>query len=241
MVSQSQAHWPTVPISARDVDGPLFFTDDEWTIVRAATARIIPTDYDPGAAEADVVRFLDRFLSGDFVYASATGDGFLEIRGKEAEAWQARIRHRQSVYREGLASLKALSLDKYAKDFHELSDDEQDALLVETSGRLKPRHVQLHDDEIFNSGEGGPPPTNQPVSDSGLGFFDMLVAHTRQGFYADPVYGGNKDFVGWRVIGFDGPKSLADTVAGRYTTTDYMIMGATWPYPQSPRVQRFGR
>ena len=32
--------------------------------------------------------------------------------------------------------------------------------------------------------------------------------HTRQGFYADPIYGGNRDRVGWRVIGFPGPASL---------------------------------
>ena len=32
--------------------------------------------------------------------------------------------------------------------------------------------------------------------------------HTRQGFYADPIYGGNRDRVGWQVIGFPGPASL---------------------------------
>jgi gluconate 2-dehydrogenase gamma chain len=81
MVSQSQ--WPTVPISPRDSDEKLFFTENEWDTVEAATARIIPTDHDPGAREADVVRFLDRFLSGtDFIYASARGDGFLKPSGR---------------------------------------------------------------------------------------------------------------------------------------------------------------
>ena len=35
------------------------------------------------------------------------------------------------------------------------------------------------------------------------------MTHTRQGFYADPIYGGNRDRIGWQVIGFPGP-DLAD-------------------------------
>jgi gluconate 2-dehydrogenase gamma chain len=240
MVSQSQ--WPTVPISPRDSDEKLFFTENEWDTVEAATARIIPTDHDPGAREADVVRFLDRFLSGtDFIYASARGDGFLKPSGKDAEAWESRIRHRQGVYREGIAAVDTLSKNKFNRDFVGLSETEQDEVLVETSGKPKPAPVQLSNDIKTNVGEGGPPPSNQPVNDQGMGFFEMLVTHTRQGFYADPVYGGNKNQIGWRVIGFDGPASLADTVDGTYTTVDYMIMKATWPYAQSAAVQAYHR
>lgn len=43
------------------------------------------------------------------------------------------------------------------------------------------------------------------------------------------------------MIGFDGPASLADTVDGTYTTVDYMIMKATWPYAQSAAVQAYHR
>ena len=54
-----------------------------------------------------------------------------------------------------------------------------------------------------------------------LGFFPLLVLHTRQGFFADPIYGGNRDRVGWDVIGFPGPASLAEAHAGRYSTLPY--------------------
>ena len=54
-----------------------------------------------------------------------------------------------------------------------------------------------------------------------LEFFPLLALHTRQGFYADPVYGGNRDHVGWKLIGFDGPATLAETHSGRYTTRPY--------------------
>jgi gluconate 2-dehydrogenase gamma chain len=35
-------------------------------------------------------------------------------------------------------------------------------------------------------------------------FADFLLRHTIEGFFADPVYGGNKDMVGWRMLGFPG-------------------------------------
>ena len=53
--------------------------------------------------------------------------------------------------------------------------------------------------------------TLRPASDQGLAFFDALVLHTRQGFYGDPVYGGNRNSVGWSAIGFRGPRSLQMT------------------------------
>lgn len=31
----------------------------------------------------------------------------------------------------------------------------------------------------------------------------MLVDHTMQGFFADPKHGGNKDRVGWKLLGYD--------------------------------------
>jgi gluconate 2-dehydrogenase gamma chain len=239
MASQSQ--WPTRPVTTTDGPERMFFTEQEWNTVDAATARIIPTDHDPGAREAGVVHFLDRFLSGiDYVYASADGSGFLQISGKDAESWNQRITARQKVYRDGIAQLEELSKTRTGKSFTELDDAAQDDILEELSGRPRPQPVSLGND-AEELGAGGPPPTNQPVSDEGLPFFDMLVLHTRQGFYADPAYGGNKDQIGWRVIGYPGPKSLADTVAGRYTTTDYMLMDATWPYANHPSVQRYGR
>ena len=36
-------------------------------------------------------------------------------------------------------------------------------------------------------------------------FFSLLLEHTMQGFYGDPRHGGNRDRVGWKIIGFPGP------------------------------------
>jgi gluconate 2-dehydrogenase gamma chain len=35
-------------------------------------------------------------------------------------------------------------------------------------------------------------------------FFDALLALTREGFFSDPAYGGNRDMVGWKLVGFPG-------------------------------------
>ena len=65
------------------------------------------------------------------------------------------------------------------------------------------------------------PAMQQTSAEVDLAFLPLLALHTRQGFYADPVYGGNRDRVGWQLIGFEGPTSLAETHAGRYTTRPF--------------------
>ena len=35
-------------------------------------------------------------------------------------------------------------------------------------------------------------------------FFELLLQNTMEGFFADPSYGGNRDMVGWKMIGFPG-------------------------------------
>jgi gluconate 2-dehydrogenase gamma chain len=39
-------------------------------------------------------------------------------------------------------------------------------------------------------------------------FFETIRTHTMEGMLADPIYGGNKDFAGWRLVGFPGGQPL---------------------------------
>jgi len=41
---------------------------------------------------------------------------------------------------------------------------------------------------------------------SGQAFFDFLLQNTIEGFFWDPIYGGNRDMVGWKLIGFPGAR-----------------------------------
>jgi gluconate 2-dehydrogenase gamma chain len=36
-------------------------------------------------------------------------------------------------------------------------------------------------------------------------FFDLILAHTRQGFYGDPRHGGNRNRVSWKMVGLAFP------------------------------------
>lgn len=42
------------------------------------------------------------------------------------------------------------------------------------------------------------------LADGGRAFFNLLRRHTLEGFLSDPMYGGNRDFIGWKLIGFHG-------------------------------------
>ena len=244
-----KSEWETVgePVDP-DSTERLFFTQHEWDTIEAVTARIMPTDHDPGAKEARVVVFIDRYVSGiDYIFAAADGSGFLKLTGRAADAWRGRQFKMQALYRQGVRELDTLArgeqlgredgglvpaFDSWSetrgaqhdgangqsKRFVDLTDDEQDQVLVALSGAPKPSKVTLG--------------TKEPVTtflqgsfDEDLPFFETLCLHTRQGFYADPVYGGNKNQMGWKVIGFPGPKSLKDTMDGTYDTTEYFYEG----------------
>jgi gluconate 2-dehydrogenase gamma chain len=201
------------------------FTPHERRTAEAAMARIIPTDDTPGAREADTITFLERYLSGiGAIYARPDGSGFETLTGKQAEAWRRRIDILRARYREGLRDLDSRAQALAGRDFADLAPDQQDDVLrtlEETGG--EPTTLAVSD------ALGGPvsaePALQQTSTEIDLAFFPLLVAHTRQGFYADPIYGGNKGQVGWEVIGFPGPASLAEVHTGRYSTLRWFAEG----------------
>lgn len=46
--------------------------------------------------------------------------------------------------------------------------------------------------------------TEGTLADGGRVFFNLIRRHTIEGFLSDPMYGGNQDFLGWKLIGFHG-------------------------------------
>ena len=54
-------------------------------------------------------------------------------------------------------------------------------------------------------------------------FFKQLLLNTQEGFFADPLYGGNKDMAAWKMIGFPG---------ARYNYRDFVKKhGERYPLP----------
>lgn len=182
-----------------------FFDERQWDAVEAAMARIIPSDDGPGAREAGAVRFLDRYLSG-VIYAKPDGSGFREPAGADAEAWRQRIEALRTQYEDGIEDLDRRSREQYGEEFRALSPEQQDRVLAEV-------------EQAGQRGEAAG--LQEPATEAGLDFFALLVLHTRQGFYSDPVYGGNADHVGWRHLGFPGPSSMAEVHSGAWSTLPY--------------------
>jgi gluconate 2-dehydrogenase gamma chain len=201
----------------------LYFDEHQWATVEAAMARIIPTDQDPGSREAGTVRFVDRYLSGlDYIYAKPDGSGFLTLEGKKADAWQVRVDALRRQYVAGIDELDRRAQELEGGEFRGLNEDAQDRVLRSLEAGTDPDPDAATDaDAAGADGATEERAPQQALLEDTLSFFQLLVLHTRQGFYADPIYGGNQDHVGWKVIGFRGPSSLAEVFDGTYTTTPF--------------------
>ena len=86
------------------------------------------------------------------------------------------------TYRLGLAALDRVARLRWGVTFADADPTQQDELLA-TLERGEVADWRL-------------PPQRS--------FFDLLRAHTQEGLFADPVYGGNRDKLGWRWLGHPG-------------------------------------
>jgi gluconate 2-dehydrogenase gamma chain len=195
-----------------------FFDAHQRATIEAAMARIIPTDDQPGAREAGTIEFLDRYLSGlDFIYAKPDGSGFEKLEDKRAEAWKQRIEIIRATYVAGIKELDSRSQSQFSAEFVRLTTEQQDQIL----GGMERPELQVETAKTVAGSAPAEPALQQTSAEIDLDFFPLLALHTRQGFYSDPIYGGNKNRVGWKLIGFEGPESLAETHAGRFTTLPF--------------------
>ncbi|HBT8171012.1 TPA: gluconate 2-dehydrogenase subunit 3 family protein, partial [Klebsiella pneumoniae] len=179
---------------------PQFFNDREWAFINAAVARLIPADeLGPGAKEAGVPEFIDRQLNTPY----ATGSiwymqGPFNPDVPKEMGYQLPLVPKQ-IYNLGIADAEAWCQDKYHKTFAELSGEQQDeALGLWESGKAEFKQL--------------------PASL----FFTYLLQNTREGFFSDPIHGGNKGMVGWTLINFPGAR--ADFM-------DWVERGERYPFP----------
>jgi gluconate 2-dehydrogenase gamma chain len=206
-----------------------FFDAHQRATIEAAMARIIPTDLYPGAREAGAIDFVDRYLSGlGYIYAKPDGSGFETLTGKRADAWRQRIETLRNTYRKGVSALDALCNERYGANFVKLDEPRQDEAL----GELERAGAQS---ASAGAAPGEGPALQQTLTETELEFLPLLVMHTRQGFYADPIYGGNRERVGWRTIGFPGPESLMEVFTGRFSALPWFAEGEAERYEEANR------
>jgi len=215
-----------------------FFDAHARDTIAAAMTRIIPTDHQPGAREAGTIDFVDRYLSGiGYIYAKPDGNGFETLRGAQAEAWQTRITQLRDVYRAGIVELDRRSQAAHGEAFVALTPEQQDYVLTAIEraepdapdGQANTATPPAYALAVSTDAGGAGPALQQTSTETDLAFLPLLVLHTRQGFYADPIYGGNRDQVGWKVIGFPGPASMIEVFTGRYSTLGWFAEGHNFP------------
>lgn len=88
----------------------------------------------------------------------------------------------QEFYRHGLNQLDAHCHATYRQPFARLDAKQQDEVLT----ALESTRV------------------TEFTWPTARAFFETLRTHTIEGMFADPIYGGNKDFAGWKLVGFPG-------------------------------------
>lgn len=154
-----------------------FFNAAEADFVAAAVDRLLPADEFPSASEAGVVDYIDRQLAGPYGLGARIYLREPFERGTPQQGYQMPFTPAQ-LYRRALAAVPA-HLD--GRPLAQRAAADQDAFLK----RLEAGELMLGD-------------VPSAV------FFETLLANTIEGYFADPIYGGNRDMAGWRMVGFPG-------------------------------------
>jgi gluconate 2-dehydrogenase gamma chain len=158
-----------------------YLTQPEIRFLDAAAARLIPADeLGAGAKEAGVTCYIDQQL--DSVWGSH-GRNYRSgpwPEGTATQGFQSRLTPRE-IYRAAIREVNVHCLKQHGKAFEFLAPAQQD--------------------EILKGLEAG---TVELPSLSAKLFFGLLLRNTMEGYFADPIYGGNRDKAGWKLIGFPG-------------------------------------
>ena len=181
---------------------PRFFTASEWAFIVAICDRLIPADeVGPGAVELGVPEFLDRHMQTPYANGAIwyMQGPFLEAAPEFGYQGQLPLRE---ILRVGIAEMDAHCHKAFGgKAFAELTAAEQQSLLEAAQAG------SLQFDTI-----------------SSKVFFSYLLGEVRNGYFADPAYGGNKGMGSWKMIGYPGARA------------DYMdwVTVRDKPYPLPP-------
>jgi gluconate 2-dehydrogenase gamma chain len=177
-----------LPRPAQTGAGFRVFTDEaDRKMLAAVFDRLIPADeHGPSATQAGCLEFLDDQLAGDYGAGKALylteplrPENEEEIMG--APQFLATPRQR---YGTGLKALDAYAQKAHGAGLAGLAPEQIDDILSE----LEAGHINL--------GEGV----------NGQAFFELMLQNAREGYLADPLYGGNRGMAGWKMIGFPGAR-----------------------------------
>ena len=167
----------------------LVLTADEVAFFSAIADTMIPADaLSPSGSDCGVPVFIDRQLAGAFGAGAKMYRAGPFHTGAPEQGYQLPLTPRD-YFAAGVQAANAWTRKTYGKSFDRLSPDQRA--------------------EALTTMEGG----NATFEDfDAKAFFQRLLAITMEGFFSDPIYGGNRGKASWRMLGFPG---LPATYAGK--------------------------
>lgn len=168
----------------------LTLTATEAAFLSAAADAMIPADeLSPSGTECGVVTYIDRQLAGAYGAGAKMYRNGPFRRGKPEQGYQLALTPRQ-YFATGIAAANEWTRKTYGKDFDRLAGpDRAAALSAMEHGKAQFENFSAH------------------------AFFTRLHAMVMEGFFADPMYGGNRNKASWAMLGFPGlPATYADKV-----------------------------
>ncbi len=181
-VVASSATPPVASPAAPPVDEPLLtLTATEHAFFAAAADTIIPPDeLSPSGSDCGVANFIDRQLAGAYGSGARLYRQGPFPKGKPEQGYQLPLNPRE-FFRAGVASANEYTRKAFGKDFDRLNEEQRTAAL---------KAMEAGKAEFTGFGSAM--------------FFNALLQITMEGFFADPIYGGNRDMASWKMVGYPG-------------------------------------
>jgi len=169
----------------------LTLSPTEIEFFKAAMDTLIPADeLTPSGTDVGLVVFIDRQLAGAFGNGARLYRQGPFLPAKPELGYQLPLTPRE-FFRAGIIAANAWTTKTYGKEFDRLTPAQRE--------------------EAFKALESGKADFNGGFTS--VLFFDQMLQLAMEGFFADPMYGGNKDKVAWKMIGFPGlPASYRDDI-----------------------------
>jgi gluconate 2-dehydrogenase gamma chain len=194
-----EAQTPAAAAAANEPQTYLTLNATEVAFMSAVADAMIPADaLSPAGTDCGVVVFADRQL------ASAWGGGAKMYRsgpfrkGKTEHGYQLGLTPRE-YFGIGIAAVNAWTRKTHGKEFDRLAPKERE--------------------DVLKALEGG----KAELGDvDGKQFFDALITIVMEGFFSDPIYGGNKNKVAWKMIGYPGLPALYANLVEEYRHKRYL-------------------
>jgi gluconate 2-dehydrogenase gamma chain len=159
----------------------LTLTATEAAFLGAAYDAIIPADkLTPSGTDCGLVVYMDRQLAGAWGGGAKLYRNGPFIPGKPEQGYQLSLTPR-GYFAAGIKAANEWTRKTYGKEFDRLSPGDREAAL-----------------KTMEAGKA------EFVDFNGKQFFEAVLQSAMEGFFADPIYGGNRNKVSWRLVGYPG-------------------------------------